>query len=105
MPPLMKDCGLIISCVREKFDLNAELQLVLHTPWSVEVLKVLLFHHKMTFDPRMLTEHCSDLLVNFLPDIFPQYKWLHSVDDAQKSLTGEGSQGHGCEGGEVAGLS
>ena len=68
MPPLMKDCGLIISCVREKFDPNAQLQLVLHTPWSVEVLKVLLFHHKMLFDPR------SDLLVNFPPGIFPQYR-------------------------------
>ena len=28
---------------------NAELQLVMHKPWSVEVLKVLLFHHKMLF--------------------------------------------------------
>ena len=50
--------------------------IVLHTPWSVEVLKVLLFHHKMLFDPRILTERCSDLLVNFPPGFFPQYKWL-----------------------------
>ena len=64
---------------------------------------MLLFHHKMLFDPRILTERCSDLLVNFPPGFFLQYKWLHSVDDAQKSLTGEGSQGHGCEGGDVAG--
>ena len=42
-PQLMKDCGLSFL-YREKFDPNAESQLVILKPWSMKVIKLVNFH-------------------------------------------------------------